>query len=75
MKSERLKKELHHAIDVVNDNDILYAVYTILKKNTDELSDEQKKELDKRLDQHKKGKVKYYTLAEVKKSVKKALKK
>ncbi len=78
MKSEKLKKEIHHAIDVVNDDEILYAVYTILKKTTDEdheLTSSQKKELDKRLAEHKSGKLKYYTIEEVKKSVRKSLKK
>ncbi len=78
MKSEKLKKEIHQAIDVVNDDEILYAVYTILKKNAEEdheLTSSQKKELDKRLADHKTGKLKYYTIDEVKKSVRKALKK
>lgn len=78
MKSEKLKKEIHQAIDVVNDNEILQVVYTILKKCSEEdieLTEVQKKELDKRLADHKKGKLKYYTIEEVKRSVKKALKK
>jgi putative addiction module component (TIGR02574 family) len=79
MKSSTLKKEIHQAVDVVNDNEILYAIYTILKKNSGEdewvLTSVQKKELDKRLAEHKSGKLKYYTLDEVKKSIKKSIRK
>ena len=40
-----------------------------------ELTTAQKKELDKRLADHKAGKLKYYTIDEVKKAVFKAIKK
>jgi len=82
MKTSVLKKEIHQAIDDTKDNEILEAVYTILRKASreeveelEELSAAKKKELDKRLADHKAGKLKYYTIDEVRKSVLKALKK
>ena len=77
MTTITLKKGIHKAVDNVNDSEILKAVYTILKKNTEEESYEltaaQKRELDKRLTAHKAGKLKYYTFEEVKKAAFKAL--
>ena len=57
MKTATLKKELHNAIDCIDDNTILEAVYTLLNKNVYEyeLSKEQKKELDRRLELLDKG--------------------
>ncbi len=81
MKTADLKKEIYHAIDNTKDNEILEAVYTILKRTISgeeeatELTALQKKELDKRLANHKAGKVKYYTIDEVRKTVLKSLKK
>ena len=80
MKTAALKKEIYHAIDHTKDNEILEAVYTILKRTVieegaTELSATQKKDLDKRLAEHKAGKLKYYTIDEVRKSVLKAIKK
>jgi putative addiction module component (TIGR02574 family) len=81
MKTSTLKKEIYQAIDNTKDNEILEAVYTILKRTiieeneVEELSAVQKKELDKRLADHKFGKLKYYTIDEVRKSVFKAIKK
>lgn len=81
MKTSTLKKEIHQAIDDTKDNEILSAVYTILKKASidDEsfapLTTTQKKDLDKRLADHKAGKLKYYTIDEVRASVLSALKK
>ena len=81
MKTSILKKEIHQAIDDTKDNEILSAVYTILKKasSTEEelapLNSAQKKDLDKRLADHKAGKLKYYTIEQVRSSVLSALKK
>ncbi|MFI5149517.1 MAG: hypothetical protein ACHQRM_07260 [Bacteroidia bacterium] len=57
MKTTELRKELHFAIDSIQDESLLEAVYTILNKgmNDYELSGEQKKELTKRLESHEKG--------------------
>jgi CRISPR/Cas system-associated endoribonuclease Cas2 len=51
MNTSALKKELHHAIDVVADNSLLETVYTLLQKSMYmyELSTAQKKELQHRL--------------------------
>ena len=80
MKTSTLKKEIYHAIDNTKDNEILEAVYTILKRTVveaedimEELTAERKKDLDKRLADHKAGKLKYYTIDEVRKSVFKAI--
>lgn len=80
MKTATLKKEIYQAIDNTKDNEILEAVYTILKRTIieeepTELTAEQKKDLDKRLADHKAGKLKYYTIDEVRKAVVKAVKK
>jgi hypothetical protein len=57
MKATQLRKELHFAIDSIQDESLLEAVYTILNKgmNDYELSAEQKKELSKRLAAHENG--------------------
>ena len=81
MKTSALKKEIYQAIDNTKDNEILEAVYTILKRTVvneeeaTELTTAQKKELDKRLADHKAGKLKYYTIDELKKAVFKSIKK
>ena len=79
MTTTTLKKGIHQAVDHINDSEILQAVYTILKKTTEEESYEltaaQKRELDKRLTGHKAGKLKYYTFDQVKKAAYKALEK
>ena len=81
MKTSALKKEIYLAIDNTKDNEILEAIITILKRTVvedetpGELSPAQIKELNKRLADHKAGKLKYYTLDEVKKIVSKAFKK
>ena len=80
MKATILRKEIHQAVDNTKDNEILEAVYTILKKASEEdhgheLTPAQKRDLDKRLADHKAGKLKYYTIEQVKKAVSKAIKK
>ncbi len=71
MTTKGLKKELHYAIDSIDDSLFLEAIYTLVqdksKENAFELSDKQKAELDKRVKRHKEGKSKSYSIAEVKK--------
>ncbi len=52
MKTATLKKELHDAIDSIDDNSLLEAVYVLLNKNIHEysLSKVQEKELKHRLE-------------------------
>jgi predicted GIY-YIG superfamily endonuclease len=82
MKTATLKKEIYQAIEITKHNEILEAVHTILMRTAiikdEEISDltkEQKKDLDKRLAAHKAGKLKYYTIDEVRKAVLKGIKK
>ena len=79
MTTKALKREIYHAIDNTKDNEILEVVYTLLRRSIEEesteLTSKQKKELDKRLAEHKAGKLKYYTIEEVRKAVSKAFKK
>ncbi|MBK6834956.1 MAG: addiction module protein [Bacteroidetes bacterium] len=80
MKTSTLKKEIHLAIDHTKDNEILEAVYTILRKSAKDeeeqitLSAEDIKELDRRWDSYKNGKSKTYTLEEAKKEIRKKIK-
>jgi hypothetical protein len=57
MKTSLLKKQLHLAIDRIDDESLLEAVYVILNKSSYayQLTAEQEKELYKRLDDHEKG--------------------
>ena len=59
MKALEIKKEMHHAIDVIDDKSFLQAIYTILNEKSKEyeydLSSEEKKELDVLRKQHKTG--------------------
>jgi hypothetical protein len=61
MKTSLLKKQLHLAIDRIDDESLLEAVYVILNKSSYEyqLTAEQEKELYKRLDEDDKGDSKY----------------
>ena len=71
MKAIAIKKEMHHAIDVIEDKDFLKAVYVILNEKSKEydynLSDDDKKELDELDKQNKAGKLKSVTLAQIRK--------
>jgi hypothetical protein len=71
MKAIAIKKEMHHAIDVIEDKDFLKAVYVILNEKSKEydydLSDNDKKELDHLEKQNKAGKLKSVTLAQIRK--------
>lgn len=80
MRTSTLKKEIYQAVDHTKDNEILEVVYTILKRTTTKepndastLTVAQKKELDKRMADHNAGKLKYYTIDEVRKAVSKAI--
>lgn len=81
MKTSTLKKEIHLAIDHTKDNEILEAVYTILRKATKDEEDEQitlsaedVKELDRRWNNYKSGKSKTHTLEDTKKEIRKKMK-
>lgn len=71
MKAIAIKKEMHHAIDVIEDKDFLKAVYVILNEKSKEydynLSDDDKKELDELDKQNKAGKLKSVSLAQIRK--------
>ena len=70
-QKEEIREVLHRIIDQVEDEKILGAVYTILEKevkqfNSYDLNDEQKDELDQRVESHKNGKTKSYSWEEAK---------
>lgn len=79
MKTIAIKKEMHKAIDVIEDPDFLQAVYLILnEKSKDyefELTEEEKKELDHLKKEHKAGKSKSYTMDELRRNAQLRLKK
>lgn len=81
MTSTTLKKELHQAIDKMSDAGFLKAVYALFKGYTVsydsdyELSSEDKANLDHQRKLHKAGKIKSYTIAEVRKMILGKLKK
>ena len=79
MKTSAIKKSIHEAVDKIEDTNLLQAFYTILEKQADaeieyDLTPEQKKELDKRLTNHKNGNGKTYPWNEVKKRLTKRAK-
>ena len=69
MTASALKKQIHKAVDNIEDGSFLKAVYSILNEKSHEkefvLSEEQKTMLDKREKLHKIGKSKSYTIEEV----------
>ncbi len=71
------KIQLAQKLFQTKDKRILKAIESILNPEEEhvELSAAQKKDLDKRLADHKAGKLKYYTIDEVRKAVVKAIKK
>ncbi len=77
MKISDLKKELHLAIDRINDDHLLEAVYVILNKSTNDyvLTAEQEKEVYRRLEAHKKGEVKYIPAKKAMKEIRQKVKK
>jgi hypothetical protein len=79
MAGKTIRKELHQAIDNIDDEQFLKAIYTILAEKLSEynysLSLEQDKEVDRRIEAHKKGESKSYSWTQAKKSIKAKLKK
>lgn len=72
MTTSLLKKKLTKAIDNIDDADFLQALHTIVSSKTEEtfeLTVAQKKELDKRMADHKAGRSKSSSWDEVKKSL------
>ncbi len=74
MTTLRLKNNIHKAIDKIEDENLLKAVYTILEKQMEtngeyDLTPAQQKELDRRLANHQSGKSKTYSWEEVKASL------
>ena len=67
MTTTTLRKKVHQYIDDI-DNDLLEAVYNILKIYKHDVGEQslltkgQKAELDKTLSEHKAGKLKYYSI-------------
>lgn len=72
MKAIAIKKEMHHAIDVIEDKDFLKAVYVILNEKSREydyeLSDDDKVELDSLKKQNKAGKLKSVSIDQIRKN-------
>jgi hypothetical protein len=71
MTTSLLKKNITKAVNEINDQDFLQAVFTIVSTKTDtdfELTPALKKELDKRKESHQKGLSKSYTWEQVKKA-------
>ncbi len=79
MTATTLKKELHKAIDNIEDESFLQAVYTIINKQSAEyeynLNPKEWAEIEGIQKQHKSGKSKNYSWDEVKKHAKSKLKK
>ncbi len=73
MNASALKKVLHKKIDSIDDTAVLEAIYTLLdreeRRASYSLSKSQVEELDRRLEAHDSGKIKYYSPAEAKKIV------
>ena len=71
--SIKLKENLHKLIEEIDDKEILKAVYTILEREVSdfELTDSQKKELDRREKRHKSGESNSYNWEETKKIIRK----
>ena len=74
MTTTLIKKKLAKAISEIDDSDFLKALHTIVSSKQEEeaiyqLSNAQKKELDKRAANHKAGLSKSFSWAEVKKSL------
>ena len=78
MTATALKKEMHKAIDSIEDADFLQAIYILLNtKRTDyyELTEAQWKEIERRQKLYKSGKLKTYSWEETKKMLSAAVKK
>ncbi len=74
MKTTVLKKEMFDAINIIEDTGFLKAINFLLHEKSKEyeyeLSEKEKEELDNLRDQHKAGKSKSFTMAEVRKVAK-----
>lgn len=79
MKAISIKKEIHHAIDVIEDKDFLKAVYVIINEKSKEynfeLNENQKEELDELKKQHKNGNLKSTSLNQIRKNALSKIKK
>ena len=79
MRTAEIKKEIYKAIDNIEDENFLQAVYTIINEKSQEqlydLSPEQWAEVDIIQKQHKEGKNNNYSWEEVKRYAKSKLKK
>jgi len=79
MTKTALKKELHKAIDNIEDDTLLEAIYTILnsqhKQYSFELSEEDWNVVEERRASYEAGKSKAYTIKEVRKRIMKNLSK
>lgn len=77
MITAKNKIQLAQKLFDTEDERVLKAVQSILnpEEETIDLTAAQKKDLDKRLADHKAGKLKYYTISEVRKAVLQAIKK
>lgn len=77
MKISTLKKDIHAAIDRIDDQSLLEAVYVILNKSTHDyiLTVEQEQEAYRRLDDHEKGITKYVPAKKSLKNIRAKLKK
>jgi hypothetical protein len=76
MTTTAIRKKVHQYVDDIDTN-LLEAVYNILKLYNDKddnsmLSKQQKVMLSKSLDEHKNGKLKYYTVQQAKDIIYKA---
>ena len=71
MSTLLIRQNINKAIKEIDDENFLEAVYTIvsnkIEQSTFELTDDLKKELDTRKENHKNGKSAYYTWQSVKK--------
>lgn len=71
MKTIAIKKEIHHAINLIEDKDFLKAVYVILNEKSREydyeLRDDDKVELDSFKKQNKAGKLKSLRIEQIRK--------
>jgi signal-transduction protein with cAMP-binding, CBS, and nucleotidyltransferase domain len=74
MKTTVLKKEMFDAINIIEDTGFLKAINLLLHEKSKEyeyeLSEIEKDELDNLRDQHKVGKSKSYSMADVRKMAK-----
>lgn len=70
MTTIAIRKKVHQFVDDIDNNELLEAVYNMLRVYTNNkesvLTKEQRKELDKTLAEHKAGKLTYHTIAQAK---------